>query len=288
MKQVAVLILLLGASIPAIRAQVVNINCFFFSFNNIYECNLFAVSVPDDEAAIIVIGGLHQAGRNNLDVEKVFIDTSDTPFIITQLFTTFPNTAEMTIWSSRLTRIQSNAFENAHNLRFVRFMGNPLATIHANAFTRASNLRDLDFFDNSIEFIHESAFHGLALLESLYIEQSRISELPPNVFQSLVSLRSLSLSGNSISSIDGRLLANSPQLYSLRIDRNQINAIERTFLDPLPNLVFFNMQTNLCASNMWTIDGSTVSFDTLRLSLATCFDNFDASSWEKQFKVKYV
>lgn len=199
MKEVAVLILLLENSIPAIRAQVVNINCLFFSFNNIYECNLFAVSVPDDEAAIIVIGGVHQGGRNNLDVEKVFIDTSDTPFsIITQLFTTFPNTAKMTIWSSRLTRIQSDAFENAHNLRFVRFMGNPLATIHPNTITRASNLRDLDFFDNSIEFIHESAFHGLALLESLYMEQSRISELPPNVFQSLTPLRSLSLSGNSI------------------------------------------------------------------------------------------
>lgn len=38
---------------------------------------------------------------------------------------------------------------------------------------------------------------------------------------------------------------------------------------------------------MWTIDGSTVSFDTIWFSLATCFGNFDASSWEKQFKVKY-
>lgn len=256
------------------QSQNVNINCNFLIATGLYSCSLLGVMIPDNENANIIIGGAHISPRNNADVQRVQVTNSNIPFIITQLFTTFPNIVELAISNGGLTRVQSNAFANAVNLRTASVANNQLfGTIHANAFTGALSLSSLQFNLNRIQSIHEAAFNGLTALQNLIMENNNIQNLTNNVFQPLTSLRVLSLSNNQLEIIDGRLLANNNQVTQLDLSRNRIDAIGRNFLDGFTGLLLFNANGNRCVNSFWIIGGTT-TINTVRNGLETCFNNF--------------
>lgn len=273
MKLIFAFTILALCGLTAIKAQVVNVQCTFLTVDSTYTCQIFGISVADNENANFVIGGVHQPGNTNAHVNRVSILFSGVPFIITQLFTTFPFLRNLQIMSG-LTRIQSNAFANAPNLWNVEIMENPsLQTIHANAFSGAPNIRILDMHRNGIETIHATAFAGLNSLQSLFIEGNQIRQLPWNLFLSTFSLQRIVLDDNQLGSIDGRLFSNNTRMVRIDMARNQINAIQRTFLDRMPALSSLNMQGNICANSFWTIGGGT-TIETIRQGLQTCFNNF--------------
>lgn len=269
-------------------AQDVDLNCNFVIVTNNYTCELRGVTIADDENANFVIGGQHLTGMSNADVHRVDILSSSTPFIISQIFTTFPNLEQFWIRGGvGLTRIQANAFANATNLRLIEIAGNnQLRIIHANAFTGASNVEILRLFSNRIETIHETAFSELSSLRSLELESNRIQSLHHFVFRSLASLEELMLSDNLMESIDGRTLANNGQITRLDFSRNRVNALGRTFLDSLTRLQTLNTLGNLCASNFWIVDGFFVTMDILRAALGNCFANFVEPPPEPEDDVK--
>lgn len=256
------------------RAQNVNINCqFSIVSGDVYSCMIIGVTVVDDENQNFTIGGQHLQERSNNDVGRVHILMSTIPFIISSLFTTFPNIHNFHIMEAGLTRVQTNAFSNAHNLRVVSINGNPMRKIAANAFSGAPNLELLDMLGNQLESIHELAFNGLSAVQQIFGDHNRLRELHHNVFRPLVSLDSLYLANNQLESLDGRLLSNNGNMRRLDIARNQIDAIGRTFLDGIPRLASFNTVGNRCINAFWTIGGVT-TIETVRDGLATCFDNF--------------
>lgn len=257
-----------------IKAQVENIQCTFLTIDSMYTCQIFGISVADNENANINIGGVHQPGNTNDHVNRVSILFSGVPFIITQLFTTFPFLRNLQVMSG-LTRIQSNAFANAINLWNVEIMENPaLQTIHANAFSGAPNIRVLDMHRNGIETIHATAFAGLNSLQSVFMEGNQIRQLPWNLFLSTFSLQTIVLDDNQLGTIDGRLFSNNTRVVRIDMARNQIDAVQRTFLDRMPALNTLNMQGNVCANSIWTVGGET-TIETIRQELQTCFNNFD-------------
>lgn len=271
-----VTIVAIFALLTTISAQTVNINCDFVMLDTRYSCVITGIQVPDDENANIVIGGQHQPGRTNADVQRVRLLDTFIPFVIKQFFTTFPNVDLFDAWNSGLTRIQSYAFANATSLRFAYIRATfRLTTVEANAFTGATNLDHIDIFNNRIETVHETAFTGLTNLRFLYMDQNLIVELPANLFRSLTSLEMLWLSDNQLQTLDGRLLENSSRLWIMTVSFNRINAIGRNFFDNLPALVSFAAFQNVCVNNSWSL-GGTITIDTVRTALTACFDNFDA------------
>lgn len=268
----AIAFLALGG-LTTVKAQTVNLNCQFANLNGMYTCLLFRATVVDNENANIILGGVHQTDRANQHVQQVLILDSNVPFIITQLFTTFPSLRNLQVMSA-LTRIQSNAFANANNLWNVEILDNPtLQTIHANAFSGAHNIRELDLHRNGIETIHATAFAGLNVMQTLWLDNNHIRQLPWNVFISTTALQRVNLDNNQLESLDGRLFGNNTQIARLDFVSNRINAIQRTFLDRLPALNVLNMQGNLCADTLWTVAGAT-TIETIRQGLQTCFNNF--------------
>lgn len=266
-------ILVLLALSTAISAQNANLNCQFAVVETLYSCVLIGASVPDNENVNVIIGGTHSPGQSNANVQGILILVSTIPFIVTQLFTTFPNVIALNI-NAGLTRIQSNAFANAENLEFASISNNNnLRTVAANGFTGAGNLQVLDLNFNQIETVHETAFVGLSSLTHLYLDRNNINELHVNLFRPLTSLLMLILSENRLESLDGRLLENNRLIEHLEINRNQVNAIGRSFLDNFAQLEFFSFVENICANNFWFIGGTT-TIDTIRQGLAVCFDNF--------------
>lgn len=255
------------------KAQNFNIFCDFI-LSDMYTCQLLGVTISDNENANIIIGGEHQPGLGDINVARVIILWSNIPFIITQLFTSFPFLDTLYMMGSGLTRIQTNAFNRAHNLRVIEFIENPeFRAIHANGFLGATNLRWIDFHANQIDHIHEAAFSGLISLETLFLDVNQIHELPAKLFQPLIKLEWVVISDNQLETLDGSLFANNSNVERLSIARNRIDAIGRSFLDGMPKLLMFNTLENICANNVWFIDGVGVTLDTVRQGLTTCFDN---------------
>lgn len=276
-------------------AQNLDIPCNFLRVNDVYTCWLSEVTVVDNENANIVFGGVHHPGHSNADVTYVLISSSSIPFIMTQMFTTFPFVSRLYIQNGGLTRIQQKAFSNASHLwRLQMHLNQELRTIPANAFMGASNLYELDLFNNNIETIHESGFNGLSFLDTIFLDNNVISHLPVNVFSQLSALQNVFFSSNKLSRIDGQLFSNNPLMNVIDFQNNQINAIDRTLFDTTPRLLILNLIDNICASNLWVIVGPS-DWQVVRGGLSQCFDNFDATDDVKRFilqlrgsfKIKY-
>lgn len=260
--------------LSAAIAQVVNINCNFLITNNLYTCQINGALVPDNENAFFSIGGQHMPGFNNELVQRIQIVYSNIPFVIPQLFTTFPNVIDATMATVGLTRIQPNGFFMARNLRMLSITSNQFPVdVHANAFSGPSNLLILDLFGNNIQTVNETAFTGLSSLLQLYMEHNSLQELHSDVFTPLTSLEFLLLSDNQLERLSGRLFANNRELTNLQIARNQINSIGRNVLDDLTRLAIFDLTFNRCVDASWIIGGAT-TIDVVREGLNACFNNF--------------
>lgn len=272
--QIAAVLIAFGLS--SSNAQDPNVFCNFILLDQFpfpYTCQMIGLSIFDDENLPIVLGGNHLPGRGHNDVTYVEIMNSDVPFIITQFFTTFPNLEMFAVFSGGLTRIQSRAFSNAFNLRFVAIIFNQgLRTVHANAFDGAANIEFLDLSENGIDALHDDSFNGAPQIRTLFLDVNAIINLPPNVFRSLPALDELSVADNAIESLDGRLLENSPQMFDLNFSGNQINAVGRTFFDAFNSNILFSIdfRHNLCISNSW---GGWISLDDVRRDMEQCFAN---------------
>lgn len=263
-------------ALTAANAQTVTLNCVFsFIFGNTYMCRLNGVTVVDNESQVINIGGVHLAGQSNANVRRVEIANSNIPFIVTQIFSTFPNLNTFLIMTdSGLNRIQPGAFSSATNLQFITITSNRnLRTIPASAFIGTPRVTFLDLFNNQIETVHEMAFNGLDFIQMLFLDFNRIRQLPVNVFRQLTDLNTLYLSNNSLTALHGNIVANNPNLEELRLLDNPINAIGRNFLINNQRLQSLNMLRNECADSFWIVGQNQVTVETIRQGLSTCFDN---------------
>lgn len=120
LSQISTIAILIIATGSFVKAQTVNLNCYYVNINtpqvSIYACILSGIEIEDNENLNFVFGGDHLPGYDDSQVQVVEITASRVPFIITQLFTNFPNLAGLFIHDGGLTRVQSNAFANASNL----------------------------------------------------------------------------------------------------------------------------------------------------------------------------
>lgn len=212
-------------------------------------------------------------GGINANVSRVEIFTSDIPLIPSQLFTAFPNMNSILISSSVVRRIQPNALLNAVNLISFGMTYSQIQEIQAFAFAGAFRLNALEIFSSQLESIHETAFDELSSLRFLFLERNRLTQLPVNVFRGLISVTHIFLDHNQLTSLDGRIFEANTQLNRISLQNNQINAVGENFFNTLVNLHIFNFLDNICASNTWTINGST-TIATIREAMTLCFDNF--------------
>lgn len=265
------------AALSAMQAQDFNMECDFqvTGLWQAYTCVIENVTIPDDENLNIIFGGQHLEGRDDSQVERVHIWFSNIPFIVSQVFTTFPN-LQVLNHGTNLTRIQPNAFANASSLlEFYTSSGPELTTIQSHAFAGATSLNWLLIRDCGIKTINENAFSGLSQLVDLYLQNLEIRELPVDVFRPLESVQIIYLNNNLLESLPGRLFEANPQLFWINLNYNRIDAIERDFIDNMQALERLEFRENLCASDVWDTWFEGVTLDTIREGLRTCFDNFE-------------
>lgn len=251
---------------------VTEVECEFVNWFNLrYFCEFRGLQLSDDPNQEIVITGQHLPNKTNADVDAVLIFFSDVPFIISQVFTTFPNMIFFGMFDSGLRRIQPNAFIHGKNIGIVHLDRNNISSIPSAAFIGMTNLDELDLVGNHIDNIHQNAFIGLPLLSRLTLIWNDLHELPDDVFRPLVRLRFLHISMNKIERLNARLFAHNEELRTLQIGNNQINAIQRGFFDRIPNVSILDFIPNRCISQNF----HQTPWPIILEAAEPCFQNFD-------------
>lgn len=263
-------------AIESKSALSTSVECNFFMTTPVsqYICGIHETSV-DADSLNITITGQHLPGRNNNDVTRVQISNSSIPFVISELFITFPNLVEIHI-STGLKQLNSFAFVAERLEVFSVTMSEELTEVDSGVFVGALSLRDLRLPVNSISRIHENAFLGLQRVTLLNLNDNKIQHLPLNVFRPLLRLQELILTANLLEVIDGRLFSSNNRLTSLAMPSNEIHAIDRNFMKSLPALRTLFLRANQCVSYFFVI-GMTPN-ETFAEYLRPCFENFDAFS----------
>lgn len=261
------------ATIINAQNEIGSIDCEFWNDtrDNLYICNIFATSIDDVDNQNFKITGDHRPNQTNSDVTAVTFQLSKIPFVVPEIFSTFPNIFYYYVRDAGLNRIQSFAFVDAANVEAIRIIENPLTSIEAFAFTGATKLRDLILEKNAIHSIHEQAFIGTCNIDWIMLNHNAIQDLPPNVFRPLQNIQDLYLYNNTIQRIDGRTFASNSKLKIINLKGNEIHAIERNFLRGLQSLIGLNLEGNRCANEFFYQQPLTE----IEAALSECFDNFD-------------
>lgn len=264
-------------SLTKVQSETVNVECQFsvpFGSTN-YLCDVEGIEFSgDDESQSFVFTGMHLPGRSNEHVTLVVIQNSRVPFVISQIFSTFPNLLQLNYNGGGLRRIQSNAVVDATRLQIFTARNNPeLSAIHSNAFSGGSNLLQVILSNNFIQNIHENAFVGLQRTRVINLTNNQIRKLPENVFRPARRLQTLFFRNNQIDTLYASMFAYNNIMHQIELQDNRINAIDRKFFDPIRELTWLMLLRNVCADRTFVF--GTTDEQVIAEGLAPCFENFD-------------
>ena len=264
-KFVVILVLL---ELSLVTAQTsTNIYCNFIYYFDVYTCALNGEEISGSEHQIINIRGSHMASHTNDDVRGVYIIRSNIPFVISQLFTTFPLLNLFEIWgdigltriqwrafheakylnniiifnNSQLTTIEEYAFAGANSLTEIIIKNNSqLVKIEANAFSNTESLTKVTIMENpQLAFIGENTFNGAGNSSPLQIQQS--SE---NNFGEISNLtEGVTLYNHRLKTFDVNE-SGSTGLKTLDLSWNQIETIHETAFNGLSGLKMLLLENN--------------------------------------------
>jgi hypothetical protein len=248
----------------------ITLNCTF-SVNWItdYVCRLTDIEVLDPSQQIIFTGE-HVGNRTNEDVTVVEIRNSNTPFMIPQIFTTFPSIIELDIQFSNL---QSINIPDSVQLESLILSHNNISRINNGTFRAQNRLRVFNAIEAGIHVIEDDAFVGLESLTALVFIRNNVSELTTRTLAPLVNALRIDFERNQLTRIDNIFSMNTNLTY-VYLEFNQITEISPLLARNLVNTTgSINLRGNQCIDRYFTFE------DELELILFNnaargCFDNF--------------
>jgi Leucine-rich repeat (LRR) protein len=224
-------------------------------------------------SANVTFTGNHLEDRTDLNVTKVRITGTNTPFIIPQVFEAFPNIKKHEINFARLQDVEVPVSASLEELD-VRF--NRVERIQRGAFRNVPQLVTLLLVANQIETVDEGAFEGLAELYTLDLSANRIRVLTPQTFNPLAYVGDVKLDFNLLTRIDVGMFAMNNNLQRLYLNYNQLIEVAPTFTRTLANtkLYYLAMELNRCINGEFLIVDE-FSYMGLNKVLRTCFYNHE-------------
>lgn len=258
------------AALSSALSQDLNLDCYF-SLSWEYECSLNHIEVLDPSQNV-VFGGEHIGNRTNDEVRIVRISNSETPFIIQQIFTTFPNIIELYIYNSNL---QSIDIPHSIHLTEIYIYGNNISRIENGTFEDQTNVLHLNLRDNGIQEVDEGAFVGLEHLTSLNLIGNHIRTFEPRTFHPLRNLTLLDLERNNLTSIGDDWFSQNPLISILYFEYNQIEEISPRLMSSFENLLHIDLSGNACIDRSFYLDSNDdFSVIVLHNALRSCYNNF--------------
>ncbi|CRL00962.1 CLUMA_CG014163, isoform A [Clunio marinus] len=268
------LILLFAISASLEAQEVITLTCTFGrTVYGEYACSLQGVEVLDPTSSVEITGE-HLEGYTDSDVLFVRISSSNTPFMIQEVFTTFPNIYELEYYDSNL---QSINIPDSARLEWLNLIRNNISTIESGMFSNQPLLFYLELYDCNVQTVDENAFEGLSRLAGLVLWDNQITELSVRTFAPLTALLVLDLEANFLTSIPQELLAENINLSTIYFSGNPIREVHPNFAaNQRQRLRYLNMRSIDCVDRVFTIVDELDWMD-VNNSLQTCFNNFDGT-----------
>lgn len=263
------------AALSSAASQQLNCTFFITPFNE-YACRLEQITTLDRAQNRTLVGS-HLANFTNADVDVVQVYHSNTPFMIPEVFTTFPNINELDYFNTSLQRIEVPA---SARLVYLVLESNNITRIHAGDIQNQTNLFIFDAYSNNIQEIDDDALSGMPNVFFAVFIDNDIRQINANTFRAITDVFYLDLEGNSLTRLDAGLFASNIYLSSLYLEHNQINAISPQFVDTLPRFLgFIEFSGNQCVDRFFTLDHPDAT-PSLNNGLQRCFDNFNGTTSE--------
>lgn len=266
-------LILLVAAFGATTAQDIEITCVFqWTIFTEYSCRLENITVLDPEVNVVFVGE-HLADMSDADVEVMQIRNSNTPFMMPQMFTTFPNLFELDIQSSNL---QSIDIPSSVQLIWLIIYQNNIQHVTSGSIRGQERISYLELMSNGIETIDEDAFSELGSLNSLVLINNQLTEIQGTTLHNLTRLSYLDFERNNLTRISENTFSQNTLLYSLYLEFNQIAAIHPRFAAELTNLRFINLTGNQCVNRSFPLQDERGWID-MHGALQTCYNSYNGT-----------
>ena len=255
------------------HAELIPVECNFIVDWGRYTCELTRISIENNVTLSFAVGGKHAENRTNEDVRGVLIQDAEVPFVFKELFETFPNINQLSVFRAGVRTFQKNAFFKASKLERIEFRNNNISHIYPYAFIGATYVNTLTLVNNSIQFLHRHALVGLNNLYRLSINNNLIEEIPADFFRPAIRLRILFAGDNDLKSLNGNTFLRKYQIDQVSFPRSNISKIERTFMDNLNLISAINLIGNQCVDRLFVLSSTPV--EGIVVALEKCFQNFE-------------
>lgn len=220
----------------------------------------------------VYIRGDHLPGQSNGLVRSVMIMASNTPFMIPQIFTTFPNLIDLEVHRSNL---QTISFPSALQLESLTVHRNNVSRIVNGTFSGLQRLKTLNISESYVREIEAGAFAGATNIRLIDLSQNNITAILPPTFQSLTNLVYADLHDNLLTEMRCGIFGLNTNLQTLLLHENQINATCTMFSRRLsPTVTFLDMSNNVCINRSFLL-GDELGLISLNNALNPCFNNFN-------------
>lgn len=197
------------------------LKCKFEYFLSHYSCTVEGFVATNDHVKIEKITGQHLSGKTDADVENLYFEHQNVPYLPLGLDERFINLKSMSVINSSVAHINNEAL-------------------------KMINLIDLTFEYNDIKDVAENTFQNLRQLKSLNLASNHIAKLHLNTFKNMNELKTLNLNWNQLESLDAGVFNDCKNLQTLYLRQNKLSIIDKTILDPLEGLQYIYMQGNVC------------------------------------------
>jgi len=277
--------LLLIASFGASRSQNVLTCEYIITIYNEYGCLLVGIEATDPNEAIVFAGD-HLGDRSDEDVEVVHIRTSNTPFMIPEIFTTFPNMFELDIQNSNLESIN---IPDTVSLVWLILYRNNISRIDNDSIRGQTELYYAELMYNGIEVIEEEAFRDFGGVNTLVLIGNNIAEIIGTTLHPLTSAVYIDFERNQLTSIGPETFLMNTNAYAIYCEFNQINSIHPQFAVGIRyTLRFINFAGNQCVDQSFPLQDGT-GWIIMHNALQTCFNNFEGTvPEEREVTMRFV
>lgn len=236
------------------QAHAVEFQCEYgYRLDHGYPCQVTKGRIESDNEPVTFVGN-HQGGRDDNDLKLISFSGNRhlrLHFFPQATFYKFPQLNDFSMQNCQLKNLRNGDFKGAGNLINLNLDSNELASLNATTFKGATDLQWLSLSSNFITSINKDAFDSLSKLQMLILSQNKLSELHRETFYDLVDLNEVLLNGNQFEVMPAGLFDRNAKLKRIWMQKNQLKVIEPQLFEPLKNLLFLNLEDNVCVNELF-------------------------------------
>ncbi|XP_070497778.1 uncharacterized protein [Chironomus tepperi] len=189
------------------------------------------------------IGGQHESGRSDDDVQLVSVLQQNTKTFPAVICRQFRDIREIIVMESHLEILEAPAFDDCRTLEQLYINQNNIASIPARLFVNSPNLFYVSLSTNRISQVHPDTFVGTAV-ESLDLGNNRLTSINPQWFAPISeTLDMVDFFGNLLTRIPDGTFSALTNLEFLMLGNNHVEFGENPF-DGLTKLKIIGLGRN--------------------------------------------